>query len=183
MAMRLYRTLAIGAFAAGLALLAVVVADPLGAQPVARGPAHAQILDLHANATHAPASTHQLKGQMHEIRHVDNQVVSGARVGRALPPGHYPLAKVVTPGGTSKVIGAGEHHLSVKHDGGRWRVYAADPKGRVHEAGHVQVSAVRAGKLPGHTLRAGSLLFWINFPVGFDPFGNPLYVTVGFMFP
>jgi hypothetical protein len=180
--MRLCRTV-VSVPAAGLALLAVVVADADAAPPRARPPAHAEILNLHARVTYGPVSQHLVRGQVHEIRHVDSYVVPRARVGQALPPGHYPVARVTVPAGSSMVLGAGVHSLSLMHDGGQWRVFAAGPDGRVHEAGNVSVGAVRSGRLPRHTLTAGSLLFGLNFPVGLDPFGNPMFVTVGFTFP
>jgi hypothetical protein len=182
--MRVCRTFAIGVPAAGLVLLTVLVAGSPAAQPLrARLPSHAEILNLHARMTYGPVSQHVVRGRVHTIRHVDSYVVPGARVGRALPPGHYPIARVTVPAGSSMTLGAGDHFLSLLHDGGQWRVFAAGPDGRVHEAGNVQVGAVRSGRLPPDSLTAGGLNFSINFPVGLDPFGNPMYVTIGFLFP
>jgi hypothetical protein len=165
--MRHWRILGIGVLVAGLALL--LAADSNAAQPrlrppLARTPAHSEILDLHSRVIHGPVSRHLVQGQVFEIRHVANGRVPGAKVGKALPPGHYPVAKLTVPG-------VGEHHLSLMHDGGRWRVFAADPDGRVvHEAPNAQVSAVRSGRLPPHSITGGGI-------VGLPPEGNSYFVS------
>jgi hypothetical protein len=146
-------------------------------------PDHKAILDLHAGHKLAPAVTHSLDGKPHQISHVTTYRLPGARVGEELPRGHHPVAQINLPGGTSIQLGKGEHRLSLNHDGTKWGVHAADPTGKVHDAKDVTVSKVAKAKvLPRHELKKGSLLFTLYYPIGQDPDGDTLFVTLGFRF-
>jgi len=164
------------AFLTGLFLVAIVCS-------IVAAPDHKAITDLHAGHKLAPAVTHSLDGKPHQISHIATYRVPGAKTGEELPRGHHPVAMINLPGGTSIQLGKGEHRLSLNHDGTKWGVHAADPAGQVHDAKNVSVSKVaKARVLPRHELRKGSLLFTLYYPIGLDPDGDTLYVTLGFQF-
>jgi hypothetical protein len=161
-----------------------VITHRLSAQKPAP-PVHEDLVTLHKGHTYAPPSTHKVAGQEHVLEHVTTNKVPGAKAGAPLPAGHYPLARLSTPrGGTSKQLGAGQHHLTLNHQNGQWHVYAATAQGKVVKAHQVSVGNVQNGRLPSPKMKAGSLILIFALPVAFDPFtGLALFVPIVCVFP